>query len=352
MNIDKLVRKNVQQFEPYRSARDDFSEGILLDANENPMGSPFEPELELNRYPDPYQYELRKRIAAYRGVDIEQVCSGVGSDEVIDLLVRIFCEPGEDRILTTPPTYGWYKVAANFNNVEADEVFLTPDFQLDVPKVLDAITDRTKMIFLCSPNNPTGNKLKSEDVLTILREFDGLVAVDEAYIDFCEDESLASRLDEFDNLIVLQTLSKSFGLAGIRLGIALAHPEVIKWIIRVKPPYNVNKLTLTYAQKAFESGYIESIERNIQTLIDERKHLAAELDKLPEIERVFPSDANFLLVRVPEAYQLYQKLAENGVITRYRGHEPLCEETLRISVGTPDQNRVLIDTLKRILDVA
>lgn len=349
INIDELVRPNVLEFEPYRSARDDFNEGILLDANENPLGSPFEPELELNRYPDPYQYELRKRFAEYRNIDIEQVCAGVGSDEVIDLLVRIFCEPGRDRILSTPPTYGWYKVTAQFNNVAADEVLLTPDFQLDTDKILDAVTGQTRIIFLCSPNNPTGNKLKTADIETILNGFDGLVVVDEAYIDFCEEESLVNKLDYYENLIVLQTLSKSFGLAGIRLGVALASPTVIKWLMRVKPPYNVNKLTLNYARKAFEPEHLEQAQKNIRTLIEQRTRLASELIDMPRVEKVYPSDANFLLVRINNAYSVYQKLADNGVIVRYRGHEPLCEETLRISVGTEEQNSILLDKLKSIL---
>jgi len=349
IDIDELVRPNVLNFEPYRSARDDFSEGILLDANENALGSPFESELELNRYPDPYQYELRKRFAEFRNINIEQVCAGVGSDEVIDLLVRIFCQPGRDRILSTPPTYGWYKVTAQFNNVYADEVMLTPDFQLDTEKILEAVTGQTRMIFLCSPNNPTGNKLKSEDIETILDGFDGLVVVDEAYIDFAEEQSMAAKLDAYENLIVLQTLSKSFGLAGIRLGVALASPAVIKWLMRVKPPYNVNKLTLHYAEKAFEPENLESAHKNIATLIEQRKRLASELEQLSGVEKVFPSDANFLLVKVSNAYSVYQELAQSGVIVRYRGHEPMCEDTLRISVGTPEQNSIFLEKFKTIL---
>ncbi|MGB0347902.1 MAG: aminotransferase class I/II-fold pyridoxal phosphate-dependent enzyme, partial [Balneolaceae bacterium] len=242
-DLKTLIRPNILDLKPYRSARDDFDSGILLDANENSIGAPFENDLELHRYPMPYQEILREKIADFRNVDSSHVFVGVGSDEAIDLLYRIFCEPGKDRVLTTPPTYGMYKVSAAINDIAVDSVLLTSDFQLQVNETLAAVTDQTKMIFLCSPNNPSGNSLNSDDMISIIEGFNGIVVVDEAYIDFSKNESFASLVDQYPNLVILQTMSKAFGLAGIRLGISIANPEIIDYMMKVKAPYNINKLT-------------------------------------------------------------------------------------------------------------
>ena len=292
-NIENLVRDNILNLKPYRSARDDFDSGILLDANENSFGSPFENDLELNRYPMPYQEELRTKIAAFRNVEMENVFVGVGSDEAIDLLFRIFCSPVKDRIIINPPTYGMYKVSANINDVRIDEVLLTEDFQLQTEKILNRVTDFTKLIFVCSPNNPTANDIDRKDIIALLENFDGLVVVDEAYIDFSEQDSFAKAVKEYPNLIVLQTLSKAFGLAGIRLGIAIAHPEVIKYMMKVKAPYNINKLTSQAALKAFDN--LDSVNKNISLIKNEKSRLIAALQKTEQVDRIFPSDA-----KIPE----------------------------------------------------
>jgi len=347
-NIENLVRDNILNLKPYRSARDDFDSGILLDANENSFGSPFENDLELNRYPMPYQEELRTKIAAFRNVEMENVFVGVGSDEAIDLLFRIFCSPVKDRIIINPPTYGMYKVSANINDVRIDEVLLTEDFQLQTEKILNRVTDFTKLIFVCSPNNPTANDIDRKDIIALLENFDGLVVVDEAYIDFSEQDSFAKAVKEYPNLIVLQTLSKAFGLAGIRLGIAIAHPEVIKYMMKVKAPYNINKLTSQAALKAFDN--LDSVNKNISLIKNEKSRLIAALQKTEQVDRIFPSDANFLIFRIEDAFQIYKQLAELGVIIRYRGNEPRCENCLRLTVGTKEENEKFLNALIKILN--
>lgn len=345
-DIEQLIRPNIRELTPYRSARDDFDEGLLLDANENSMGAPF-PEAEgLNRYPSPYQETLKKRIANWRNVDPEQIFVGVGSDEAIDLLFRIFCEPGQDRILTTPPTYGMYGVSAKINDIAVDQVLMTKKFELNIPKLLDAVTPRTKLLFLCSPNNPTGNILPRKQVETVLDEFPGIVVMDEAYIDFSDSESWAAALGDYPNLVVLQTMSKSFGLAGIRLGIALASKEIIGYMTKVKAPYNVNVLTSKFAAEAF--NHLNQIEGHIRIIKERRERLRQQLEQIPAVQKIFPSQANFLLTRIGNAKTVYQKLARKGVIVRFRGNEPHCENCLRITVGTPDENKLLIDTLKKV----
>lgn len=347
-NIDKIVRQNIRDLKPYRSARDDFDSGILLDANENSFGSPIESDLELNRYPMPYQEKLRSVIADYRKVDTENVFAGVGSDEAIDLLFRIFCSPGKDKVITNPPTYGMYKVSANINNIKVDEVQLTPDFQLQTEKILNRVTDFTKLIFVCSPNNPTANDMDRKDIVHLLENFDGLVVVDEAYIDFSEQAGFAEEVKNYPNLVVLQTLSKAFGLAGIRLGIAIANPEVIKYMMKVKAPYNVNKLTSQTAFKGFEN--LESVRKNINSINSEKKRIVGELGTMAQVEKVFPSDANFLLFRVDDALNVYKKLADSGVIVRYRGNEPHCENCLRVTIGTVQENDRFLEALFKILN--
>lgn len=343
-DIHSLVRPNIRVLTPYRCARDDYDQGILLDANENPYGSvPADPR-ELNRYPDPYQLEFRKRYASFRGIEASQVFCGVGSDEAIDLVLRIFCKPGESSILITPPTYGMYKVSAAVNDLDVIRVPLSADFQLRADAVLAAARPETRVIFLCSPNNPTGNIMQRQDIRRILLEFDGIVVVDEAYIDFTDEPSFASELDAFENLIVLQTLSKSFGLAGIRMGVALASSDIINYMMRVKAPYNINKLTTESALRAMD--HLDEMRDHVQQMITERKRLEKELPTIPAVQHIFPSDANFLLVRVSNAFDVYKKMADAGIVGRYRGDEPQCENTIRISVGTPEQNDQLIAMLK------
>jgi histidinol-phosphate aminotransferase len=346
INIDDLVRQNIRDLVPYRSARDDFEEGVLLDANENSLGSPFPDAEMLNRYPSPYQRILRGKIAEYRGVKPENVFTGVGSDEAIDLLIRIFCTPGVDSILITPPTYGMYKVAANINDVRTDEVLLTPDFQIDVEATLSAITETTRIIFLCSPNNPTANSLNAADIEQIITSFNGIVVVDEAYIDFSSPPSFAKKVEEYPNLVVLQTLSKAFGLAGIRLGMAIADPAVITYMMKVKAPYNVNKLTSAAAIKAFD--HINTVKKNVETIISERIRVMAALEEMQTIVKVHPSDANFVLFTMDDAKNIYKKLAAAGVVIRYRGHEPLCENGLRVTIGTETENNLFLTKLKEI----
>ena len=347
-NLEKIVRKNILDLKPYRSARDDYDSGILLDANENSFGSPIENDLELNRYPMPYQEKLRSVIADFRKVDTENVFVGVGSDEAIDLLFRIFCSPGKDKVITNPPTYGMYKVSANINNIKVDEVLLTPDFQLQTERILNRVTDFTKLIFVCSPNNPTANDMDRKDIIHLLENFDGLVVVDEAYIDFSEQAGFAEEVKNYPNLVVLQTLSKAFGLAGIRLGIAIANPDIINYMMKVKAPYNVNKLTSQAALNAFEN--LESVQKNIKSINSEKKRIVAGLENLAQVEKVFPSDANFLLFRVDDALIVYKKLADSGVIVRYRGNEPHCENCLRMTIGTAEENDQFLEALTKILN--
>lgn len=347
MNLKTFLRENIRNLVPYRSARDDFNEGLLLDANENSLGAPVRNQLDLHRYPSPTQDALRKRIAAWRGVDFENIFLGVGSDEPIDLVIRMFCEPGQDAILTTPPTYGMYKVAANINNVKIKEVLLTPNFHLQVDEILKAADSQTKVLFLCSPNNPTANSLKKTDILKLISRFPGIVVLDEAYIDFSGQESMAELVQQYPNLIVLQTFSKSFGLAGIRLGIAISNPEIIEVMLKVKAPYNINKLTADMALKAFDQMPIITI--NIEKIIEERDYIAEQLSYAEAVEKVYPSDSNFLLFKIKNASEIYQKLAEKGVIIRFRGNEPHCEDCLRVTIGMPDENIRFLKTLKEIL---
>lgn len=345
--IDELVRPNIRDLSPYRSARDDFDSGLLLDANENSFGPPYENSLQLNRYPSPTQDPLRKRIAAYRGVSHENIFLGVGSDEPIDLLIRIFCKPGQDAILITPPTYGMYKVSARINDVAIESQLLDESFQLDPDAILSKTDDRTKILFLCSPNNPTGNLLQREKVLRLIEQFPGMVVLDEAYIDFSKERSAAKLVEQYPNLVVLQTLSKSFGMAGVRLGIAIADVSVIRYMMKVKAPYNISKLTADAALRAFDN--LERIQDTIQKVIEERGRLAEALSGMKAVKKVFPSDANFLLFRIEHAQKVYRELASRGVIIRYRGNEPRCDDSLRVTVGTPEENERFLSTLKQVL---
>lgn len=346
VDIEKLVRPNIRELSPYHSAREDFSEGTLLDANENSLGTPFNENHKLHRYPDPNQNTLRELIAEWRGVRKQNVFTGVGSDEGIDLLLRIFCRPGKDRILTVPPTYGMYKVAAQINEIDVDNVILDENFQPKVDEILDAVTPNTKLLFLCSPNNPTGNSFDADKITRLVEEFAGIVVLDEAYIDFSNRDSWAPKIADYPNLVILQTMSKSLGLAGIRLGITLAPEGIIKYMMSVKAPYNVNRLT---SEKAIEGlQNLDTVQFHVEAIKKERKKLRDQLNELSAVKKVYASDANFLLAKTENAKVIYQKLIERDIIVRYRGDEPLCDNCLRITVGTPDENAQLISALKEL----
>lgn len=343
-DLKKLIRPNIQKLKPYHSAREDFEKGLLLDANENSQGAPIENLKDLHRYPSPKQQELRSRIADFREVHSKNVFVGNGSDEAIDLLFRIFCKPGTDRIIITPPTYGMYRVSADIHDITADEVLLDGEFQPRVDEILNRATDNTKLLFLCSPNNPTGNLIERAKAEQLINEFSGIIVLDEAYIDFSEQESFAARVQQYPNLVVLQTMSKSFGLAGIRLGIAFASEAIINYLMKVKPPYNINALTSAAALDAFD--HINAIERRIENIIHERDWLHEQLDELDIVKHIYKSRANFLLVKTEKSKQLYDQLASENIIVRYRGDQPGCDNCLRITVGTRDENNTLINALK------
>jgi len=342
-NPEPWIRPNIRTLTPYHAARDDYHEGILLDANENSFGPAIPTDLPLHRYPDTRLNDLRRKWADFRGIRMEQVFVGVGSDEAIDLLMRVFCEPGRDEIIITPPTYGMYKVAARINNVGVSEAALTKAFELDARTVLNRVNQHTKLIMLCSPNNPTANVLNQMEIERILKDFKRLVVVDEAYVDFSDSGSLCHLMDAYPNLVILQTLSKSFGMAAVRMGAALAHPRVIEWMMKVKAPYNVNQLTADAAMQAFD--HADMMRDKVRQIIAERNRLASALAGHPDVETIFPSDANFLLVRIRGALEWYKRLADRGVILRYRGDQLHCENTLRITVGTTPENDQLISEL-------
>lgn len=346
INIDNLVRPNIRRLKPYRSARGDYDKGLLLDANENSLGAPWSKAEGLHRYPSPYQRKLREKLAKLRDVEPENVFVGVGSDEGIDLLFRIFCEPRQDNVIITPPTYGMYKVSAGIHDIGIREVQLDGHFQPQVDEILEAADKHTKILFLCSPNNPTGNILADEKVQELIERFKGIVVVDEAYIDFSDTESWAKQVRSYPNLVVLQTMSKSFGLAGIRMGVALASETVISYMMKVKAPYNVNALTSEYALNAFE--HWETLQFKIEKIKEERERLRSGLEKLDAVQKIYPSDSNFLLVKIDKALKAYKDLADKGIIVRYRGNEPLCEDCLRITVGTRDENEKLLTMLKEV----
>ena len=343
-DLQKLVRSHIADLHPYSSARDEFDpverEVVYLDANENPFDN------GVNRYPDPQQRKLKEVIARRRGVAANQLLLGNGSDEVLDLIFRAFCIPNQDKIIVMPPTYGMYRVLANINRIFLDEVPLNNDFQLVTKDILNHISSQTKAIFLCSPNNPSGNSFRREDILTLLQSFTGLVVIDEAYIDFSTQKSLVSDLSSYPNLIITQTLSKAYGLAGIRLGICIASEEIIDILNKIKPPYNINSLTQERAISALEDW--DTTQRQVTQLIEERKGLFAQLEKISFVEKVYPSDANFLLVQVDDANKRYAQLIENDIVVRNRSNQVGCENCLRFSVGTPQENQILIETLNRL----
>jgi len=339
-DIKDLIRKNIRDLIPYSSARDEYSGdgAVLMDANESPYNEPF------NRYPDPVQMDLKTKISGMISTPVERIFLGNGSDEAIDLLIRIFCEPAEDRIIIIDPSYGMYKVCADINNIAVDFVSLNEDFSLEAERLLAAVREETKMVFLCSPNNPSANLLGKAEITRILSEFKGMVVLDEAYVDFCGSDGMLPVQGEHQNLIILRTLSKAWGLAGIRLGMALADPEVIQYMNRVKYPYNVNYLTQTKALEML--GSAGNREQWIKEILAERTKLKGRLEDLGYVLKIFPSDANFLLVRVEDADGLYAFLYKQGVIVRNRSRLTHCEGCIRITVGTPDENNRLIELMK------
>lgn len=343
MNLQHLVRPNIWKLKPYSSARHEF-EGeaeVYLDANENPYGASY------SRYPDPLQWQLKEEIARYKGVSPEQIFLGNGSDEAIDLLIRIFCSPGQDEILIVPPTYGMYKVCADISDVAVTECLLTPGFHLDLPAIRRSCGDQTKLIFICSPNNPTGNLINEEQILEILAFFPGMVVLDEAYVDFCSEASWLSRLQDYPNLVILQTFSKAWGLAGIRLGLAFAAVPVIQLLNKVKPPYNINTLTQEQAILALMSG-TERKDRQVAEILSERKRLTGLLKQRPEVIQVYDSSANFLLVKFNDAKAVFNHLKDDGIVVRDRSNSPLCEGCLRITIGTPEENDRVIRSLNQL----
>ena len=344
MNIESLIRTNIHALQPYHSARQDFLSGILLDANENSFGSSLTLDgFSLNRYPDPYQRELRAVLAGMNGVAAEHVFVGVGSDEVIDLLVRVFCEPKHDSVVLLEPTYGMYRVAASIQDVHIHSCLLTEHFQIDLDAVKKKVDATTKLIFCCSPNNPTANVLRSEDILALC-QWGAMVIVDEAYIDFASSASMGKQILTHPNLVVMRTLSKAWGLAAIRLGYCLADPLVISFMMKVKAPYNINALTSRAALDALGKG--DQVRQTINTIVEERTWLLHQLAALPCIKHVFPSDANFILIRCNDATALYNSLAAKGIIVRNRSTEPLLQNCLRITVGTRQENEQLIRAMK------
>ncbi|HEY8935896.1 MAG TPA: histidinol-phosphate transaminase [Cyclobacteriaceae bacterium] len=342
IDINSLVRKNVLNMKPYSSARDEFKgeAEVYLDANENPYPSPY------NRYPDPLQWRVKEKLAEIKGVKAEQIFLGNGSDEPIDLIIRAFCEPNRDSILITEPTYGMYSVCAEVNAVNVQQVLLTHDFDIDLdafPKTFDATT---KVIYLCSPNNPTGNLLSRDKIVEVLKRFYGIVVIDEAYIDFTEGKSFVNELDAYPNLVVLQTFSKAWGLAGLRLGMAFASPEIIAILNKIKYPYNVNIRTQDLALEALDN---EARKQSwVEEIIEEREEMMKALKKLHIVDKVYPSDANFILVKVKDAHQTYRELMNQKIIVRDRSKVTLCYNCIRITIGTPEENKRVLQALNEL----
>ena len=343
MNLNNLIRKNIKAMKPYSSARDEFkdlkADMVFLDANENPF------ETTLNRYPDPQQTALKELISKQKELPINQVLLGNGSDEVLDLIVRAFCEPNQDSILTLLPTYGMYSVLAQLNSIENIEVSLSKDFNINVDQVLKQVKPSTKLLFICSPNNPSGNIMDVNAVTRLLKAFDGLVVIDEAYIDFTTIESWMQHLNTFPNLIVTQTLSKAYGLAGIRLGTCYASKEIIAVLNKIKPPYNINSLT---QQAAIEALQNNEVSDQVSSILREREKLANALASCCFVKKIYPSDANFILIKVDDANKRYDELLRHGIVIRNRTTQLGCENCLRISLGTPAENKQLLTLLNTL----
>lgn len=344
MEINTLIRRNVAQMQPYASARDEFkgidAPMVFLDANENPF------ENSMNRYPDPQQKRVKAVLSQIKNVAENQILLGNGSDEVLDLLFRAFCEPNRDNVITLPPTYGMYGVLANLNAVENREVLLTDDLKPNTTAILNTIDKNTKIIFLCSPNNPTGNSFSEESVVTLIEQFKGIVVLDEAYIDFSEKESWLTKLDDYPNLVVVQTFSKAYGLAGIRMGMLYASEAIIAVLNKIKPPYNLNVLTQRTAVEALCN--IRTIQDKINLIKAEKELLLKQLLEVNFVKKVFPSEANFLLIKVDDSNVRYAQLLQKGIVVRNRSTQPLCDNCLRITVGTREENILLINALKTL----
>lgn len=343
-NLEKLVRPNILGLRSYSSARSEFAGAadVFLDANENAFGSPA--GNDFNRYPDPLQGALKTRVAEMNRVTPSQIFVGNGSDEAIDLLFRIFCEPGRDECVICPPTYGMYRVSADINDVSVNEVRLTDDFQLDVPSILRTISSRTKLIFVCSPNNPTGNLIKRDDVIRLAREFDGIVVVDEAYIHFADEPSMIGEIERERNIVVLQTFSKAWGMAGLRVGLAFGSEPLIDLMNRVKPPYNVSSISQQAVHAAL--GDVTKVDRWITNILAERERLTQSVASFSFVKTIYRSDANFILVKVADATEIYRHLIDHRIVVRDRSRVELCENCLRITVGTEPENDRLIKALE------
>jgi histidinol-phosphate aminotransferase len=345
-DLNLLIRENVKRLTPYSSARDDFhgEAKVFLDANENSLGSPL-PKW-YNRYPDPHQLKVKERLSAIKRVPVNNMFLGNGSDECIDILQRAFCEPGLDNLIICPPTYGMYEVCADINNVQVKKIKLTPEFQLDLEAIEHGIDAHTKMIFLCSPNNPTANSLHHEDIEAVLNNYFGLVVIDEAYINFSRQKSFITMLNEYPNLVVMQTLSKAWGLAALRVGISVASEDIITIMNKIKPPYNINQASQELALQALSE--IEKVNEMIKEIVKEREILSEALVNLSFVKKVYPSDANFLLVKMDDPVAVYKKLLDQGIVVRDRSKVELCEGCLRITVGTSEENKTLVYALASI----
>ena len=345
MNIDAIVRDNVKKMFPYSSARDDFDgvlerDSIYLDANESPFDN------GLNRYPDNKHVELKNLVSNIKNVNVNQLILGNGTDEILDLIVRVFCNPNQDKIITLPPTYGMYDVIAKTNGIENIEIQLKDDFSIDVNKILELNSPKTKILFLCSPNNPTGNSFDIKDLTDLINGFKGIVVVDEAYIDFSSKPSLISLINVSNNIIITQTMSKAYGMAGIRLGMGFSNEKIIHYLNKIKLPYNINILSERKALK--ELGKADEVKKNISLVLAQRKLLIPFLEKLDFIKKIYESEANFLLIKVDNANRRYNQLLDKGIVVRDRSNEPLCKNCLRITIGTKNENNILIKTLSEL----
>lgn len=345
--LDQILRENIRKIKPYSSARDEYSgtEGVFLDANENPIGTVGGGHY--HRYPDPMQSGVKELLAQLKRVEMQNIFLGNGSDEAIDLLFRMVCEPGKDNVLIFPPTYGMYQVSADINNVEARQSILTESFQINLDDAFSKIDERTKIVFVCSPNNPTGNNIDPRSIYKLLDNFNGIVVVDEAYIDFSYGMTFVRELSNYPNLLILQTFSKAWGMAGLRLGMAFGSKELITIMNRVKPPYNVNQLTQKYAVKALQN--ILHKEQMVQEILFEREKLIERFNEFDKVQRIYHSEANFILIKVQGARNIYNKLIEKLVIVRDRSSVVLCEDCLRISVGTKEENEVLLKAFAEVI---
>ncbi|WP_295831821.1 histidinol-phosphate transaminase [uncultured Winogradskyella sp.] len=344
MNIENLLRDNIKTIKAYSSARDEYkdasSDMVFIDANENPF------QTNVNRYPDPQQYKVKSKLADIKGVKPSQILLGNGSDEILDLLFRAFCEPNQDNVITLPPTYGMYSVLADLNAVEVKTVLLDENFEPEVEEILITQNNNSKILLLCSPNNPTANSFNANKLEELIIGFKGIVVIDEAYIDFSNQESWVNRLDHFPNLVVTQTLSKAYGLAGIRLGVCYASGFIISILNKIKPPYNINQLTQNKALERLND--LDGVKQEVSSILEQRSLLAKALSQIPFIKEVYPSDANFLLAKVDDANQRYSQLIKSGIVVRNRTNQLLCDNCLRFTIGTEEENKLLVKILNQL----